>query len=478
MTVQQQSRPFLRVAWALVAFLFLVAANGGTCAPVPTDGGSDAVGQADAGDDPTDPGDPGDPSVRVDPGDGYTLFAPISGTAVYLMDDDGQLVHSWETGKQPGQSVYLLDDGHLLHTEKTGGTQLSGGGSGGAVAEYAWDGELIWSYDHTTDTERQHHDVEPLPNGNVMILAWELKSPGEALAAGCDPALVSDEGLWSEHLLELDPARQEIVWEWHVWDHLAQDRDPSAANYVADVADHPGRVDVDYRIGRASADFLHANAIDYDPANDRLMVSVRGFSEIWILDHGVTTAAASGAAGDLLYRWGNPEAWGAGTSGDRQLYSQHDAKWIEPGLPGAGHVLVFDNGDQRLRAWSRVVELELPAFSAATGAFAKATGGSFGPAAPLWEYVADEPDRFYADHVSGAQRLPSGETQICDGVTGRMFRVDGDGTIGWEFAYGAGMFRAEFYAAEHPAFAGRTLTPQGPVPATGRPGPPNGGGGR
>jgi len=75
----------------------------------------------------------------------------------------------------------------------------------------------------------QHHDIEPMPNGNVMLLAWERKTTREGLMAGRDPKLLAATGLWPEHLVEIRPLRPkggEIVWEWHLWDHLIQDRDP------------------------------------------------------------------------------------------------------------------------------------------------------------------------------------------------------------------------------------------------------------
>ncbi|MGC8644373.1 MAG: hypothetical protein ACP5XB_31305, partial [Isosphaeraceae bacterium] len=58
---------------------------------------------------------------------------------------------------------------------------------------------------------------------------------------------------------------------------------------------------------------------------DQILLSVHSFSEIWIIDHGTTTAEAathkggrSGKGGDLLYRWGNPQAYRAGTAADQQ----------------------------------------------------------------------------------------------------------------------------------------------------------------
>jgi uncharacterized iron-regulated membrane protein len=93
---------------------------------------------------------------------GYTLFAPKHNTATYLIDNSGQVVHSWTASNyEPGQSVYLLENGHLLRTCMTKGRLSTGGGEGGRVEEYDWDGKLEWELDYSTDQYMQHHDIHP-----------------------------------------------------------------------------------------------------------------------------------------------------------------------------------------------------------------------------------------------------------------------------------------------------------------------------
>jgi PKD repeat protein len=85
--------------------------------------------------------------------DGYTLFAPKQNTMTYLINNDGRIVHQWTASKySPGQSVYLLPNGHLLRSCMTKGTLSSGGGEGGRIEEYDWDDNLVWSTDWATDT--------------------------------------------------------------------------------------------------------------------------------------------------------------------------------------------------------------------------------------------------------------------------------------------------------------------------------------
>ncbi len=162
---------------------------------------------------------------------------------------------------------YLLPNGHLLRAGnlKTSGVWAEGRGAGGRVEELDWDGNVVWQYEIADDSAMQHHDIEPLPNGNVLILAWERKTAAEALAAGRNPKLLSSNELWPEKIVEYSPATKSVVWEWHVWDHLVQERDPSLANY-GDVSAHPEKINLNYVLpgSTGEADWNHANAVAYN----------------------------------------------------------------------------------------------------------------------------------------------------------------------------------------------------------------------
>ncbi|MCB9563690.1 MAG: aryl-sulfate sulfotransferase [Kofleriaceae bacterium] len=399
----------------------------------------------------------------------YVLFAPLSSTTTYLIDRAGEVVHTWASTARPGAAVYLLDDGGLLRAEELPSTVFRAGGIGGRIATYAWDGTPSWHYDYASATHHAHHDAIRLPDGHVLAIAWEVIADADALAAGRDPALLPATGsLWADHLVEIDPATDTIVWQWHAWDHLIQDRDPTAAGYGV-VADHPELVDVNAG-GRAQNDWTHVNAVAYRADLDQIVLSVHNLGEVWILDHGTTTAEAAshqggrrGHGGDLLYRWGNPAVTGAGTAADQQLFAQHAAHWIDDGLPGAGHLLVFNNGSFATRPYSTVDELDLPVD--ADGGYDLAAG-PIAPAAPSWRYVADPPEAMFAANISGAQRLPDGDTLICVGPDGRFLEVTDAGDTVWTYQYPGAMtsvFRATAYPATHPGLAGRDLAPTGPI---------------
>ncbi len=407
---------------------------------------------------------------------GYTLFTPLQSTSTYLIDMEGEVVHEWKSEYTPGHAVYLLPTGNLLRAGRDPENRIfHAGGEGGLIQEIAWDGEIVWEYAYSSDEHLQHHDLEPLPNGNVLLVAWERKTPEEAIAAGRDPEMLEAGEMWVDHIVEIQPVRPDggkIVWEWHAWDHLIQDRDREKAGYGV-VADHPELIDVNAdrkrrrpsdeelddlqeRLrklgyvgndpedddrgpgGRMRADWTHVNSVDYNPALDQILLSVHSFSEIWVIDHGTTTEEAAGheggrwgKGGDLLYRWGNPQSWGAGTPLDRSLYAQHDARWIRGG-DGSWSILVFNNGMNRPDGnYSSVDQLRLP-FDEELG-YRREEEGGFGPEGFLWSYTAPRKGLFYSSHISGAQRLPNGNTLVCSGEQGRFFEVTPAGETVWEY---------------------------------------------
>lgn len=406
---------------------------------------------------------------------GYTLFQPLKSTSVYLVDMNGELAHQWETDYNTGQSVYMLPSGNLLRASRDPDPAgpYRGGGEGGIIQEIAWDGTVVWDFKFSDELKRHHHDVEPMPDGNVLIIAWENRTYEEAVQAGINPARMRDDDIWPDFIVEVEPVYPDggnIVWEWHAWDHLVQELYRDQDNY-GPVAEHPELIDINaapahrarqniatpesvdqlralgYIAGSATsddrpeigADWMHTNSIDYKPELDQILLSSRHFSEIWIIDHSTTTEEAAGhtggrygRGGDLLYRWGNPESWSAGGREDRTLFVQHDARWIEAGLPGAGNILIFNNGAGRPDLnYSSVLEIAPP--MSPDGRYVMLPEDPTGPAAPVWEYVAPDPQSLYSGLLSGAHRLPNGNTLIAAGLSGRMFEIGAGNAVVWEF---------------------------------------------
>jgi hypothetical protein len=313
--------------------------------------------------------------------------------------------------------VYLLPGGDLLRPATLPTTTFAeGGGLGGRVERYDWNNRLLWSFEYAGADHQQHHDVAFLPNGNVLLLAWETLSEAEAIAAGRRPELIPAEGvLWVDHVVEVEPTTNRIVWRWRLWDHLL--------GPGQEASEHPELVDPNYdpsfHSRGVAPDWTHANAVAYNVELDQVLLSVRNLSEIWVIDHGTTTEEAAGHrggrrghGGDLLYRWGNPAAHGA--EGEQELFGQHNARWVEAGLDGAGHILIFDNGDRTARPYSRIVEIASPLRS--DGRYGSDSYSAHGPSEPAWTFVTG---RLVGNSNRGGSREGTGEA----GRGGRLEEV-------------------------------------------------------
>jgi len=378
---------------------------------------------------------------------GYTLFTPEYGTNTYLIDNNGDIIHRWLGRNINGMAVYLLKNGNVIRSDITSPNPyfpLDLGGATGHVEIMNPEGNTIWEFTYSNNEHRLHHDIEVLPNGNILMIAWEIMTAEDAIAVGRNPSTIENGKLFFDHIIEVKPidtSNAEIVWEWHVWDHLIQDYDPEKPQYGT-IQNHPELININYDNG--FKDFTHINSVDYNEELDQILLSVRNFNEIWVIDHSTTTEEAAGHSGgrygkggNLLYRWGNPKAYNAGTEEDRQLFSQHDATWIPNGYPGEGNILLFNNihilvdeDNPNLRYYSSVDEIKPPIDN--KGNYNK-IGKTFGPAKPIWSYTANNIYDFYSGHLSSAQRLPNGNTLICQGFQGKFFEVTAEKHIVWQY---------------------------------------------
>ncbi len=403
---------------------------------------------------------------------GYTLFGNNEKT--YLIDNCGFLVNTWESDFDPGLGIYLLENGHLLRTAKVSGN-FSGGGLGGRFELFDWHNNLLWTYKYADSQVHAHHDIEPLPNGNFLVIAWEKHSQSDAKQNGRK----YNGELWSERIVEMAMSGSggaQIVWEWRLWDHLVQDYDNSQLNF-GNIAQHPELVDINY-LGEGTGtdgDWVHFNAVTYHAGLDQIAVSSRNFSEIWIIDHSTTTAEAAshsggntGAGGDLLYRFGNPAAYQRGTPTDQVFFRQHDIRWT---LDGA-QLSVFNNefglAKSAVQIWTPPIRPD--------GTYTLTGSNPYGPDFFDWEY---SDNGFSSRIMSGAQHLANGNLLICEADDGRIFELTREKEIVWEyinpvnangFPVSQGgtplfndIFRALKYPVNYSGFTGQDLTPESPV---------------
>lgn len=397
---------------------------------------------------------------------GYTLFAPGASKNTYLIDNDGQVVHSWKSQNIPGLAVMLLPDGSLLRTGNPLVQMMGGGGAGGVIERRSWDNELLWRYERVGPTYRTHHDVEIMPNGNVLLLEWERHSRAEAIARGRDPKRLLDSMIYSERIIEVrptGPTTGEIVWSWSAWDNLIQDFDESKLNYGV-VSEHPEKLNIN--TGDNRTDWLHFNSVRYSPERDEILVSVHNLDEVIII---------SRAKDSIVYRWGNPANYKSGSVSDHKLFGQHDARWTDS---TGTRITVFNNGIGRTKSlstdFSTIDEIDVP--RSEDGTYTKLANGHYGPDTISWTYPRSPDTSFFAINISGAYRLPNGNTLACVGPDGVFSEITRDLQEVWRYVNPVGdtgavrqgivprnnlVFKVTRYGPDYPAFVGRSLTPQG-----------------
>lgn len=321
---------------------------------------------------------------------------------------------------------YLLPGGSLLRTIKSG--TLSGGGMTGRLQIVNKSGTITWDYTYASSTYNLHHDVCPMMNGNFLVICYVVKTAAEATAAGS----TSNISIQSEKIMEIKPNGlngADIVWEWHVWDHLVQNVDASKANYQSSIVNHPELLNINYK---TSKDWLHMNGIDYNPVLDQIVWSSHNLNEIYVIDHSTTTAEAAshsggnaGKGGDFLYRWGNPAAYGA--TGTAVLNVVHDAHWVPEGYPNGGNLVAFNNGGTSSFSTVDQVTPPLNGYN-----YNLTLGSAYTPTSYTSRIVATSK----TSNKGNSQQLPNGNTLICVALSGLIYEVNAAGTTLWQINAG------------------------------------------
>ena len=476
---------------------------------------------------------------------GYTLFTPLrpgpppdfKNNATYLIDMDGNVVHTWplpKYGYGAEKAPYLLENGNLLRRISTDGWghgwQDTWPGTDPAksttdtsrLQELDWNGKVVNEIVDTRPGYHHHHDYLKIFNKKLqaetfLSVASRDLTHEEAIARGADPKKRDDYTSEPDGVVEFD-LKGNVIWEWNISDHLVQDVDPTKSNHGV-VKDHPEKLDVNFGRGR-SGDWIHINAIDYNDALDQIVVSNSSDSEFYVIDHQGTyvpgeparsIALAASPKGDFVYRWGNPSVSDSGpgmrysedrgaSDGDQQLFFTHDVQWIRPtaytggpALPGAGHLLIFDNGSRHLAtgfAYSAVLEIDpydgpmekgvyVPQGKSGYRSVPISQGNRRTSNQVVWFYAAKDPVSFWSRNISGVSRLPNGNTLATLGAFGDIIELTPAGEVVWEYKVPAttnrgavkilqdgdsnDTFLAFRYGPDHPALRGRNLTPRGKI---------------
>jgi len=477
---------------------------------------------------------------------GYTLFNPLSGKTAYLIDMEGNVVHTWVTDYLPGLYPYFLNDGsgNILRGAQDPACTAAdtynvlSGPRVGRLQEIDWDGNVVWDHTHISQDSISHHDFRRIWNAKLgaytnIHLSFERMTADDAVALGCDPkyeanytgasesTATNPKNGWSlDGIYEADMDHN-IIWKWSFEDHLCQSYDSTKAGYVTDTSAHPEKLDINWLTpyGGPNPDWTHCNSLDYNQDLGLICVNAKHMSEFYVIDHDNTFVAgdptqsianAAGSGGDFMYRWGNPSVYGQGdppgylTEGHQQMYGAHNIQWIGGAnspwaaseLSGGGNFLIFDNGCWCPTGYhSEVIEINpyLDASGNNTGSYVNPPDAGYGSAPGgtardtslsnqvAWYFKSTNVMSFYAQHISGAQRLPNGNTLIMSGTTGHMFEVTADKQVVWEYqnpersgiAYETfqtdansgqfSVFRCYRYGPDFPGLAGKDLTSQGRI---------------
>jgi hypothetical protein len=363
---------------------------------------------------------------------GYTLFSAPSQNAsehqrTILLDMNGSVVHKWPI---VGMPVTMLPGGDLL-----GSKRMRPGAENVDAMELVqvdWDGNERWSFSNWDDDgtgtmmSRQHHDLQregnPVgyyaprqdfaPRGNTLVLAHKTKTVPKI----SDRAIIDDviyEASWHGR----------VGFQWHASDHFDEMGFDQEAKQA--IRKNPGYMNIS-----KAGDWLHVNSAAllgrnhwYEEDGDQrfhpqnIIFSSRAANFV---------AIVSRETGKIVWRVGPDFSPGHPEAQLGQFVGQHHAHMIPWGLPGAGNILVFDNGGvsgyggskgypKYVRMHSRVLEFDPVSLQI------------------VWEYGdRDHPNLFMSYFISSAQRLPNGNTLITDGANGMLFEVTPSKLMVWK----------------------------------------------
>jgi len=376
---------------------------------------------------------------------GLTLVATQNSTTAKLVDTAGTLVKTYSPGTgSTGYSAYMEPGGTMVRSLKLTNSVFTGGGACGAIQKVDYNNNVIWTYTVSNSTQYSHHDHCVMPNGNVLIISYELKTQAElSTAGGTNTALTS--GIWPEKIIEVQPTGTttgNIVWEWHVWDHLVQNVNSSKANYQTSIVNHPELLNINYL---STKDWMHMNGIDYNPILDQIVVSSHNLNEWYVIDHSTTTSEAashsggnSGKGGDFLYRWGNPAAYQA--TGTKILNVTHDVHWVPEGVSGSGDLTGFNNGGQTSPSQKSTIDRITP--PRANYNYTINTGSAFSPSTYDSRLVCTA----YNSNMGNSEQYPNGNQMICLALAGTIYEVNSVGTTLWTYSAGGTASQAHRYS--------------------------------
>ena len=358
---------------------------------------------------------------------GFTVLSPLATQAVPVIDMNGTIVKQWEGfNNSAGGPARVLPGGFVIAAS---GARPPNQESVELV-ERDFDGMVLWR-----SAARQHHDwqrddfpagyysPDATPNPQThdrTLLLTHITHLKPAVAA----VTIED-----DRLIEVSRTG-EVLWEWVASDHIDEFKfSPEARKVIQAGPASNGPAGV---AGRRTFDWLHVNSAHYVGPNRWFDGGDTRFAptNVIISSREASLVAIVSRDGHIVWQIGPDYSASKELRAIRQVIGQHHAHFIPKGLPGAGNLLVFDNGG------SSGYGFFSPIAPDGRGALARATSRvlEINPVTLelVWSYTNA---RFFASNISGAQRLPNGNTLITSGPTGRIFEVTTAGAIVWEYIW-------------------------------------------
>ena len=390
---------------------------------------------------------------------GYVLVCHAENKNTYLMDKQGNVVHSWPS-EWLGFSAELLPNGNLARAARlpTKNEFNLYGGSSGRLEEFDWDGNLVWSHDiYEPGKEMSHHTFEVMPNGNYMFLVWEHHTYEEAVAKGLnvdDPnrniPRIKRDGIWCDMIREVDRDHN-TVWEFRIWDNTGDKDDYTGWNINRFLP-------ITASFGESGSDWTHCNGVAYNPRTKQVTFTSRALGEVYVVDY---------ATRKLVYRWGNPYNYGAGELGGQSYGNDNDQRLFGPHAPD----------------WTADDTITV---------LHNATNRPTGPATGFYEIdpvkdsvvfewgsnnVGVQKGTYYSSHQSGINKMPNGHYLLTLTTGSSVIEIAPDKSIVWEFVNpvyndtvyytssdhgsvdaGQGLHKAMFYPVDFSGFKGKDMT--------------------
>ena len=309
--------------------------------------------------------------------DGYTLFAPTFEKDAWIIDMKGNICHHWEMSVFPASHGKLLPNGNLMWQGKGEGSLKDFVGSGSELVEVDWDGNEVWRYDEPG----LNHDFLVLENGNLIVNVYvPIPDDIASKVKGGIPGTELKGKMWTCCFKEITRAG-EVLWEWNLAEHLDLEDDilcPLCPRHV----------------------WGFNNSLDLLP-DGKILFTMRLLNDFGVLDP---------KTGEIVWRFGR----------DKELGHPHSCSVLDN-----GNYLLYDNGLHR-----RGVNPELQIADIAASRVIEINPES---KEIVWQYMDPLAPNFFSAICSGAQRLPNGNTLICEATKGKFFEVTRDKEIVWEY---------------------------------------------